>query len=149
MRLVFDLQGSQTLVDAFSEIESLTDKAEMDLDLVQYDKELQRVSLPIHRRAVKGHKTGLFRSRPQTVYDVHERIDSVVIVDKVAEFQETRLFSDEVKTIIILFGLKINKDTISVVSADEISGQVVYRLRIKVKDLDLRLEDHLQGERRD
>lgn len=141
MKISFDLSERAELVDALNQVSSLTDKAHLRLDNVTYDKEAQRVILPMSRRSISGYKTTLFRSRPTMLYDAYQRIECVVTINKVVDFEETRLMSDQVKTITILFGLKFKSKTISIESADELSGEVLYRLRMRVEDVDLRLED--------
>jgi hypothetical protein len=141
MKIALDLSESETPVELIEEISSLTDKARIHLDQVVYDKEAQRVKLPLSRRALGGHKSGLFRARAQTVFDTQRRKDCMLTVECVTDFREARILADQVKTVTILFGLKISGNTIHIESAEEDSGQVVYKLNISVEHIDLRLED--------
>lgn len=140
MKIAFD---SYLLLPSISQaISSLTDRAKICLNDIQYDKTDGIIEIPMRRKEIISFSKSLF-GKLQPVYS-QSMINSLLIIRQVEEMSikvDDRLGRDCNSDFTVLFGLRLNDNNLYIASVEEAQGDFLCQIHIKVGRINLELCD--------
>jgi len=116
----------------------LTDKAQVCIKDIHYDEAKGTVDIHMHRKEILEYKKTFFGGMKPIYSQV--MIKSLLSIRQVEEMIlkiDDRLVSDCNSCFIILFGMTVNDKQVYLGSAQEIRGQVLCEIFIKVKQVNI------------
>jgi hypothetical protein len=140
MRVITDLA---IICEKQSElVASLTDGAKLRVNQIHYDDNEKVLTLPI-RRIIAANAKG----RPRTIAsgianDRSKLNESRIVIRKIQSYSQSNLCGNNVSEITILFGVKVDENEIYISSAEELSGELMFELLIKVSEVDIEISDY-------
>ena len=143
MKLAFE---SDLLMPSISQTLSLlTDKAKICVDDIHYDEANGIVDISMQRKELTGFKK-TFLGGTQPVYS-QTMIQSLLTIRQVQEMNikvDDRLVTDCNSCFTVLFGLKVDDDELYLGSVEEIQGNILCQIFIKVKSMNVEYRDEVK-----
>lgn len=140
MKIVFE---SELLIPSISNaISILTDRAKVCLENIHYDEARGIVNIEMQRKELKEFKKSLL-GEMQPVYS-QTRIQSFLTIKQVDEMSikvDNRLVADCNSCFTLLFGLKMDDKLLYLGSVEEIQGNILCQITIKVKEISIEYGD--------
>ena len=127
--------------DSNIDIESITDKAKLQIENVKYDLGNKTVKIPIKRYKIKDYKKGIISRFKKPVYDKNQIIYSEIIVGNVENYEVKNICDEEQKEVTILFGVQLKENEIYISSAEENQGENIYEITITTSCLNIEIID--------
>jgi len=141
-KLLLKAVGGPFTENLYDEIGVLTDRAELDVDLIEYDEEAGKVVIPLTRLPIVPGQKKVFRKITQYAQDRQNNAPCVVIVRNVKSFtKETHFEEASDRKIQLIFGITIKDNTVFMNSVQEDRGKTIFRLTIEIDSLDIEIRD--------
>jgi hypothetical protein len=126
-------------------ISILTDGAKVCVDDIQYDKAKGIVDIPMQRKELIGFKK-VFLGEMQPVYR-QTVIKSLLTIRQVKEMKirvDDRLATDCHSCFTVLFGLKVDSNQLYLGSAEEMQGNTLCQIFVKVEEMNIEFGDEVK-----
>ncbi|GAP06344.1 hypothetical protein ATHL_01198 [Anaerolinea thermolimosa] len=144
MKMSFE---SDLLVPSISQfISILTDRAKVCVKDIRYDKPIGIVEVSMQRRELTGFKKSLL-GEGQPVYS-QKMIKSLLKIRNVEEMKleiNDRLATDCNSCFTVMLGLKIDNNQLYLGSVEEIQGNILCQIIIRVKKIDIEFCDEIDS----
>jgi hypothetical protein len=135
------IEANIFLPNVFKEISSLTDKAIVNPNSVEYDERKGIVKIPIQRINILENKYKDNKGKSIT-NSQKNFLKSIIIIRNVKELKMKFIKELEIKEVTILFGLQIQENyEIYFCSAEETKGDNLLEMIIKINKFDIELLD--------
>ena len=141
-KLLLKAVGGPFTENIYDEFEALTDRAILDVDLIEYDEESRQVVIPLTRLPIVPGQKKVFRRITQYAQDKNQETACVVTVRNVTDFKmETFFEEDEDRKINLIFGITIKDNNVFMSSVQEVRGKHLFGLSIETNSLDIEIRD--------
>jgi len=140
MRLVFNT--SVALPNIFTEISSLTDRAIIALDEIEYDEVSACVEIPLKRKELIGYKQNWLRqNNPVYGGNTIRSVLKIIKVTKMIVDVDDEIAAECNGRFTLLMGIKITDGEVHLSSVEESRGKLLCHVVIKISDFDIELVD--------
>jgi hypothetical protein len=140
--LLLKAVGGPFTENLYDEIEGITDSAELDVDLIDYDEEARKVVIPLTRLPIVPGQKKVFRKVTPYKRDKHRKIPCVVTIKNVTGFSmETCFEEDRERQVNLLFGVVFKENRIIITSVQESRGKHLLEVEIAIDSLDIEIRD--------
>ncbi len=140
MYVRIEFKGEHFTQNLFRELEILTDKAKIRIDEVRYEKDKEWVIVPMDRLELEGGR-GILRDYKYDSGGKRARCELVIYHATKCAIENRFEKSGVPARATVLFGIKVDKGTVYIGSAEELSGSTCYSVEVSVKELDIELYD--------
>jgi len=126
-------------------ISILTDRAKICVNDIKYDEANGIVEIPIQRYALTGFKKSSF-GETKPIYS-QDTIRSLLTIRQVEEIKiktDDRLVTDCNSCFTLLFGLKMEDNSLYLGSAEEAQGNLLCQIFIKVRRMSIEISDNVE-----
>ena len=128
------VKGNDIPQTVLAEIGRVADHARLQTDGVRHDTVAATVTISLERLPVTG------KSFFGTTHHAGAPVRTSVTIRNVTDCRIDRL-SEERLTVTIIFGLKVEQNTVFMCSAEEDKGQPLFSMDCRVSELDIEIKD--------
>jgi hypothetical protein len=140
-KLLLKAVGGPFTENIYDEIQAITDRAELDTSLIEYDEVSGCVVIPLTRFPVLPGQRKVFRKVTQYKQDKKAIPCAVTIRNIKSMGMTSHLEEDEDSKINLIFGIAIENTKILLTSVQEDRGKIMFVLTIEIDSLDIEIRD--------
>ncbi|MEE8547666.1 MAG: hypothetical protein V3S63_06110 [bacterium] len=140
MYVRIEFKGEHFTQNLFRELKILTNKARIRIDEVVYEKDKELVVVPLDRLELETGR-GIIRDHKYNSDGKRSRCELVIYHVTGCAIENRFEKPGDPAWATVLFGMKVEKGTVYIGSAEELSGSTCYSIEVSVKELEIELYD--------